>query len=105
MAPPTERASQQPEEPSPEEQSPETPPDAPQEPDPGGFVNRNTKDYLATYVKYSQVGFQVLGMMAVSLLSGYGLDEWVGTQKPWFMIGFAVLGILTVMIYLIRTFK
>jgi F0F1-type ATP synthase assembly protein I len=46
-----------------------------------------------------------MALMAVSLLGGYGLDHLFQTEKPWFMIIFGVLGIISVLVYIVRSFQ
>lgn len=50
---------------------------------------------------YLSLGFQLAATMLVAIGGGYLLDEWLGTL-PWFLIGGAVLGMVSVIVQLVR---
>lgn len=55
------------------------------------------------YARFSGLGFQMLGFMAISLAVGIALDRYVPVSKiPAFTIIFAVLGVIGALVYVIR---
>ena len=42
------------------------------------------KDGVNNYLKYSGLGFQIAGTVAVGVFIGYELDKWLQTSKPYF---------------------
>ena len=60
------------------------------------------KKQVPDYIRYAGLGFQVVAIMGGFCFLGYKLDIWVSTSKPWFLLGFAILGIIGVMILIIR---
>jgi F0F1-type ATP synthase assembly protein I len=43
------------------------------------------------YLKYSGLGFQIAGTIAVGVFIGYWLDKWVKTPQPYFTAAFGLL--------------
>lgn len=60
------------------------------------------KKEVNNYLKYSGIGFQIMGVVAVGFLIGYGLDKWLQTSKPYFT---AVISVLFVVLALYIAFK
>lgn len=55
------------------------------------------------YARFSSLGFQMLGFIAISLAVGIALDRYLPTGKiPAFTIIFAVLGVIGALVYVIR---
>lgn len=48
---------------------------------------------LGRWVKYSAVGMQFVGVIVACIGLGWAVDRWVGTDKPWFALAGALLGI------------
>jgi F0F1-type ATP synthase assembly protein I len=64
--------------------------------------NSNSKNGQ-DYARFSSLGFQMLGFIAISLALGIVLDRYVPTGKiPTFTIIFAVLGVIGALVYVIR---
>lgn len=42
------------------------------------------KKGVNNYLKYSGLGFQIAGTVAVGVFIGYELDKWFQTSKPYF---------------------
>lgn len=49
------------------------------------------KTEVNNYLKYSGLGFQIAGTIAVGVLIGYELDKWLKTSGPYFTLGFSLL--------------
>ena len=43
-----------------------------------------SKKEINNYLKYSGLGFQIAGIVAVGFFIGYELDKWLHTGKPYF---------------------
>jgi ATP synthase protein I len=55
------------------------------------------------YARFSGLGFQMLGFIAISLVIGIGLDRYFPLGKvPVFTIIFSVLGVIGALVYVIR---
>ena len=54
-------------------------------------MKEEEKDAANSYLKYSGMGFQLAGTIAVGFFIGYGIDKWLGTKQPFFTLGFSVL--------------
>lgn len=63
------------------------------------------KSPLKDYVKYTGLGFEILACILLFVGAGYGLDKWLETEKPWFMLGLSVLGCVMAIYLAIRNFK
>ncbi len=42
------------------------------------------KKQVNNYLRYSGLGFQIAGTIAVGFFIGYQLDKWLHTSKPYF---------------------
>ncbi len=55
------------------------------------------KKEVNNYLRYSGLGFQIAGTIAVGFFIGYELDKWTHTSKPYFTtfvsIAFVFLGL------------
>jgi len=47
------------------------------------------------------LGWQIASTLVVFTLGGYGLDVWLGT-KPWFLLGGALLGMVSIFVQIYR---
>lgn len=65
----------------------------------GGDKPRNN------YIKYAGLGFEILACMLLFVGAGYALDYWLEPEKPWFTLGFSLLGCVGVIILMIRAIK
>lgn len=65
---------------------------------------QKSKDDLHGYVRYAGLGFEVLACILVFVGLGYGLDQWLETEKPWFTLVLSLLGCAAAMYLLIRAF-
>ncbi|TAE11476.1 MAG: AtpZ/AtpI family protein [Bacteroidetes bacterium] len=66
-------------------------------------ANQPTPKDAQDYARFSGLGFQMLGFIALSLVIGIGLDRYIPTGKiPVFTIIFAVLGVIGALVYVIR---
>ncbi|HWB63061.1 MAG TPA: AtpZ/AtpI family protein [Chitinophagales bacterium] len=43
------------------------------------------------YLKYSGIGFQLAGSVALGVFMGYELDKWLKTKQPYFTMVFALI--------------
>ncbi|WP_409286228.1 AtpZ/AtpI family protein [Pontibacter sp. G13] len=60
------------------------------------------KNPLRDYIRYAGLGFELLACMLVFIGIGYGLDVWTETEKPWFLLGFALAGSAASIYLLVR---
>ncbi|MCW5908211.1 MAG: AtpZ/AtpI family protein [Chitinophagales bacterium] len=42
-------------------------------------------------MRYSAIGFQIMGIFALGVFIGYKVDKWLKTDKPYFMLLFALV--------------
>ena len=54
------------------------------------------------YMKYTSLGFEFLACILLFVGIGYGLDSWVETERPWFMLVFSLLGCGAAIYLLVR---
>ncbi|RMG27858.1 MAG: AtpZ/AtpI family protein [Bacteroidetes bacterium] len=59
---------------------------------------------LKEYLRYSSLGFEVLACILLFAGAGYGLDQWLETEKPWFLLFFSLLGCAAAIYLLVRGF-
>jgi F0F1-type ATP synthase assembly protein I len=55
--------------------------------------------------KYAGLGMQLMGFIVVSVMIGWALDGYFATAKPWFRLGFALLGCVGAIYYSIQQFN
>ena len=67
-------------------------------PKPGKKKSNQLKDFA----RYSGLGFQILISLLLGFFAGQKLDQWVGTQNPWFTILFIFISFFASMVYLIK---
>ncbi len=49
------------------------------------------KNSLNTVMRYSGIGFQIGGSVLLGFAIGYGLDKWLHTSQPYFMLAFSLI--------------
>lgn len=54
-------------------------------------------------LRYAGMGFEILATMILCVGAGYYLDQKVGTEKPWFTLGFSLLGCGVALYLMIRS--
>lgn len=64
--------------------------------------NEDKKKALNDYVKYSGIGFQMLGIILIGVFVGRKLDEWIGTKFPLFTLIFTLGSVGLAMFVVIR---
>ncbi|MDX2249914.1 MAG: AtpZ/AtpI family protein [Bacteroidia bacterium] len=57
------------------------------------------------YLRYTGLGFEILACILLFVAAGYGLDKWIGTEKPWFLLALSIVGCLAAILLAIRNFK
>lgn len=57
------------------------------------------------YMRFTGLGFEILACILLFVAAGYGLDKWVGTEKPWFMLVLSIAGCATAIYLAIRKLK
>ncbi len=55
------------------------------------------------YLRYAGMGFEILVALLLCVGAGYGLDQYVRTEKPWFTLGFSLLGCGVAIYLMIRS--
>lgn len=70
----------------------------PKKPEGGGKPQNN-------YIKYAGLGFEILACMILFVGAGYALDQWLQPEKPWFTLGFSLLGCVGAILLMIRSIK
>lgn len=54
------------------------------------------------FVKYSNLGIQMLVIIGLGAWGGHMLDQRLDTTKPWWTMGLSLLGAIVAIIYTIR---
>ena len=60
---------------------------------------------MKEYLKYTTVGFEILAYIGAPTALGYYLDKHFETQKPWFLLVFALVGCAAAMYRLMKFTK
>lgn len=68
----------------------------------GGQKPNKKNDQLKNFARYSGLGFQILLSLLLGFFAGQKLDEWTGTQNPWFTILLIFVSFFASMVYLIK---
>lgn len=63
---------------------------------------KKKNDTPQSYMKYAGLGFEFLACVLLFMGLGYGLDKWMETEKPWFLLGFLVFGCIAGIYLLIK---
>ncbi|RMG68398.1 MAG: AtpZ/AtpI family protein [Bacteroidetes bacterium] len=63
------------------------------------------KPLLHDYVRYTGLGFEILACILIFAGAGYGLDHWLQTEKPWFLLALSLVGCAAAIYLMIRTLK
>jgi len=66
---------------------------------------KKKKDSSQSYMKYAGLGFEFLACVLLFMGLGYGLDTWVGTEKPWFLLVCLVIGCVAGIYLLVKRFS
>jgi ATP synthase protein I len=60
------------------------------------------KNQLDSYIRYSSLAFQMGGTIAFFSWIGMKLDEWQGTQQPYYTVASSLLGVFLSMYLVIK---
>ncbi|GAB4410038.1 MAG: hypothetical protein OHK0039_14150 [Bacteroidia bacterium] len=60
---------------------------------------------MRDWIRYTGLGFEILACILIFAGLGYGLDRWLQTDKPWFLLGLSLTGCAAAMYLMIRTTK
>ncbi|MDX1906941.1 MAG: AtpZ/AtpI family protein [Bacteroidia bacterium] len=60
------------------------------------------EDIMREYLRYMTAGFEVIACIMIFAGAGYGLDRWLQTEKPWFLLFLSLLGCAAALYLLIR---
>ena len=61
------------------------------------------EDPRKEYIRYAGLGFEILACILLFVAAGYGLDRWLSTEKPWFLLSFSLAGCAMAIYLMIRT--
>ena len=61
-----------------------------------------SNDPIKDYLRYAGLGFEILACILLFAGTGYGLDRWLSTEKPWFLLSLSLLGCATAIYLMIR---
>ena len=56
------------------------------------------------YLKYTGLGFEFLACILLFVGAGYGLDQWLETEQPWFLMSLSLAGCGIALYLLVRKF-
>ena len=54
-------------------------------------MDKNSSNKANEALKYSGVGFQIVGVAVAGFFLGYKIDGWIKNEKPYFTIVFSIL--------------
>ncbi len=63
---------------------------------------KKTNERAQNYVRYSAVGFQMMGIILVGVFGGYYLDRYLGWKFPLFTLLLSLLSIAAAMYFLFK---
>jgi hypothetical protein len=64
--------------------------------------SRKKKKYLASYAKYSSIGFQMLAIILLGVFGGMKLDQWLHLKVPVFTVIFSILFVILSIYYAVK---
>lgn len=56
------------------------------------------------FIKYSNLAFEMIAIMAVGVFAGYKLDQWLKLDFPAFTLGLMILSVIGAIYHVIRKF-
>lgn len=56
------------------------------------------------FIKYSNLAFEMIAIMAVGVFAGYKLDQWLKMDFPAFTLGLMILSVIGAIYHVIRKF-
>ena len=63
---------------------------------------KKKKKYLASYAKYSSIGFQMLAIILIGVFGGIKLDQWLEMGAPVFTIILSILSVILAIYYAVK---
>jgi len=63
---------------------------------------RKNKKKYDTFIRYSNLGFEMMSIIAIGTFLGYKTDQWLGNEFKGFTLGLMVLSVIGAVIYAIR---
>lgn len=63
------------------------------------------KQPLNAYIKYSSLGFQMVGIIGAFTFAGYKLDEWQNSATPVYTAGLSLLGVAISLYFIFKGLK
>jgi ATP synthase protein I len=67
--------------------------------------SKNEKPQLDNYIKYSGLGFQMVGIIGVFTFAGYKIDESLGSKMPLFTAFLSLSGVVIALYIVFRGLK
>lgn len=67
--------------------------------------SKNEKPPFNTYIKYSGLGFQMIGIIAVFTFAGYKIDAWQHNQTPYYTAGLSLTGVILALYIVFKGLK
>jgi F0F1-type ATP synthase assembly protein I len=56
------------------------------------------------FIKYSNLAFEMIAIMAVGVFAGFKLDQWLKLDFPAFTLGLMILSVIGAIYYVMRKF-
>ena len=63
---------------------------------------KQKKNYLNNYAKYSSIAFQMLAIILIGVWGGYKLDEWLDLRFPIFTVTLSLLSVIAAIYYVVK---
>lgn len=63
---------------------------------------KQKKNYLNNYAKYSSIAFQMLAIILIGVWGGYKLDEWLNLKFPIFTVTLSLLSVIAAIYYVVK---
>lgn len=63
---------------------------------------RKNKKKYDTFIRYFNLGFEMMSIIAIGTFLGYKTDQWLGNEFKGFTLGLMVLSVIGAVIYAIR---
>jgi F0F1-type ATP synthase assembly protein I len=64
---------------------------------------KSHESWVSLYAKYSSLGIQIVAIVLLCTGLGYFIDQKMMLSKPYFTGGFALMGCILAMIYMVKS--
>ncbi len=59
----------------------------------------NQKSTFDNFIRYSSLGFEMMGIIAIFTFAGYKIDQWMENEFKGFTLGLTILSVIVAIIH------